>query len=488
MSIFRFKARNQQKGTQKQQQQSPNATDKTKSDDAKQKFGAPTFLQYRTEIEEMFKADEKRLFYSRLISNGLLVLAVIMTIGSVLYMISELAMWSWSRKEAEEVLSKCGTPWKRTDCIRCIKTNDQQPVNVPMSRSAITKMEELVERVDLYRRLMFFNAVFCCTISVFVVLLIFTRTPRSMHSFRWYLLNIVFWSSIFDIYMSVFYTPVVMLPTIGLCSNGRLNNLTSPYTGFVACMAFIVLFGATGMSVFVAFLFRLSAITQKTHWLHRKSSFVLMIFIHVGYSLPTCVFLWISANIDVEGAQADIRENHPNVFYFSQSHHCLILSIKTLTFFISALIEVIFCLVVVFTLRAMVLRKTHQIRHKMSRRTYQLHISLTTSLSVQFLIPILVLVIPFSFLAVLAFSNQNNGLTRDISFLLMALSSMHSGLNAISMIFFTGPYRRTFLVPYYALTRKWKSNSQPTTPFNSLPQHSSKHVFTVRHIGLFSHK
>ncbi|KAI6193627.1 hypothetical protein M3Y96_01038700 [Aphelenchoides besseyi] len=135
MSIFRFKARNQQKGTQKQQQQSPNATDKTKSDDAKQKFGAPTFLQYQ--IEEMFKADEKRLFYSRLISNGLLVLAVIMTIGSVLYMISELAMWSWSRKEAEEVLSKCGTPWKRTDCIRCIKTNDQQPVNVPMSRSAI---------------------------------------------------------------------------------------------------------------------------------------------------------------------------------------------------------------------------------------------------------------------------------------------------------------------------------------------------------------
>ncbi|KAI6208591.1 Serpentine Receptor, class H [Aphelenchoides besseyi] len=329
-------------------------------------------------------------------------------------------------------------------------------------------MEELVERVDLYRRLMFFNAVFCCTISVFVVLLIFTRTPRSMHSFRWYLLNIVFWSSIFDIYMSVFYTPVVMLPTIGLCSNGRLNNLTSPYTGLVACMAFIVLFGATGMSVFVAFLFRLSAITQKTHWLHRKSSFVLMIFIHVGYSLPTCVFLWISANIDVEGAQADIRE--------------------TLTFFISALIEVIFCLVVVFTLRAMVLRKTHQIRHTMSRRTYQLHISLTTSLSVQFLIPILVLVFPFSFLAVLAFSNQNNGLTRDISFLLMALGSMHSGLNAISMIFFTGPYRRTFLVPYYALTRKWKSNSQPTTPFNSLPQHSSKHVFTIRHIGLFNHK
>ncbi|KAI6221775.1 hypothetical protein M3Y95_00997600 [Aphelenchoides besseyi] len=314
-----------------------------------------------------------------------------------------------------------------------------------------------------------------------------------MHSFRWYLLNIVFWSCLFDVYMSVFYTPALMLPTIGLCANGLLNSLSSPYTGLVACTTFIVLFGAAGMSVFAAFLFRLSAITQKTHWLHRKSSFALMIGIHLSYTFPACTFLWISANIDVEGAQTDLRENYPSVFYFSRSHHCLILSskanlISTLMFFITVLIEVVFCLVVVFTLRSLVLRKTHQIRHTMSRRTYQLHCQLTTSLSVQFLIPVLVLVFPFSILTALALSDQHNEITRDISFLLMGLGSMHSTFNAISMILFTGPYRRTFLTPYYALVKKWKSSSQTTTPFNSLPLPSPKFVFTVRHDDLFSHK
>jgi hypothetical protein len=59
--------------------------------------------------------------------------------------------------------------------------------------------------------------------SVLATYLIFYHSIPDMKNYRIYLLNIVFWSCLSDIYLSLFYTPIFDFKTISTCTHGWLR-------------------------------------------------------------------------------------------------------------------------------------------------------------------------------------------------------------------------------------------------------------------------
>ncbi|KAI6184890.1 hypothetical protein M3Y97_00645300 [Aphelenchoides bicaudatus] len=213
------------------------------------------------------------------------------------------------------------------------------------------------------------------------------------------------WSGLFDVYMGIFYAPQLMFPATAICSDGFLIR-TSPTLSF---SIFVVLMGGTGMSIFSAFLFRLST-------------------------------------------------NYPALFTFSQQHSCFFFSWKVVPilsalFFVFALFEILLCIFVVWALRVLVMRKIEENKETMSKRTLQLHQQLNNSLSIQFLVPEFFLVVPFTLIiALILTGNHGTKLAQRAGNCLMMFSSMHSLFNAFSMILFTGPYRRACVEPFRQFT------------------------------------
>jgi hypothetical protein len=104
--------------------------------------------------------------------------------------------------------------------------------------------------------------------------------------------------------MGMVYTPQLMFPITAVCSDGLLNAPGNLLMATISFCVFLILIGGTGMSVFCAFVFRLSTVADKSHWIHRKA--VILITIHVVYTFPTCIFPVLVAHWNPEAVRLDL--------------------------------------------------------------------------------------------------------------------------------------------------------------------------------------
>ena len=62
-------------------------------------------------------------------------------------------------------------------------------------------------------------------LDIFATYLVIYHSPPSMGSYKYYLLNIIFWSFVFDLDLALIFTPVPLYPALSICTAGVLRNL-----------------------------------------------------------------------------------------------------------------------------------------------------------------------------------------------------------------------------------------------------------------------
>lgn len=89
----------------------------------------------------------------------------------------------------------------------------------------------------VYRVIMHINGISSFLSTLLAIYVIIVHSAPQMAQYRWYLLNIVAWSSTLDIYLGILYSPVLLFPATGLCVEGlfaTFNNLSFIQFQFVS--------------------------------------------------------------------------------------------------------------------------------------------------------------------------------------------------------------------------------------------------------------
>ena len=92
------------------------------------------------------------------------------------------------------------------------------------------------------------NAAVTIIFDIFVGYLVLYKSPKSMGSYKYYLLNIIVSSLILDLHLALFFVPVPLFPAIGLCSEGITKGLGRTFGGEIHMVR---LFGGTGVGCLV---------------------------------------------------------------------------------------------------------------------------------------------------------------------------------------------------------------------------------------------
>jgi hypothetical protein len=87
----------------------------------------------------------------------------------------------------------------------------------------MSSKDDFQSEISKYRLLIHINGVSSIFTTVLSVYMILYRSTPQMVRYKWYLLNIVFWSTFLDLYLSFFYTPQILFPALGMCTQGWLS-------------------------------------------------------------------------------------------------------------------------------------------------------------------------------------------------------------------------------------------------------------------------
>jgi hypothetical protein len=90
-----------------------------------------------------------------------------------------------------------------------------------------------------------FFTLFCTFLSVYLILY---KSTTHMRVYKWYLLNIAICCGLFDAYLSLIYTPNVLLPVFGVCLDGLWSDYMKERAFSIAC--FVSYFWGFGRNLF----------------------------------------------------------------------------------------------------------------------------------------------------------------------------------------------------------------------------------------------
>jgi hypothetical protein len=76
--------------------------------------------------------------------------------------------------------------------------------------------DDFEEEIWIYKLIMHFNGSASLISSGLAIFLIMYKSTRQMAEYKFYLLNIVLWSTALDTYLGILYLPMLTLPASGM--------------------------------------------------------------------------------------------------------------------------------------------------------------------------------------------------------------------------------------------------------------------------------
>jgi hypothetical protein len=82
--------------------------------------------------------------------------------------------------------------------------------------------------IYVYKLILHINGISSLLSSTLATFMILKKSTPQMAQYKFYLLNIVVWSALLDIYIGVFYVPFPTFPGTGVCTEGLFNVFDNP--------------------------------------------------------------------------------------------------------------------------------------------------------------------------------------------------------------------------------------------------------------------
>ena len=134
------------------------------------------------------------------------------------------------------------------------------------------------------------NSFIVIPLNVFAGILVLKFSPRTMEIYKYYLLNILIWSTLLDLFTTIIFVPILILPAPALCSNGPLRGFPAIYQ----FMIFILLLIGGAISLVVAFLYRYLRVKNRCDIIHSKKGLIMITIAFIILSAIANVVLLIA--------------------------------------------------------------------------------------------------------------------------------------------------------------------------------------------------
>uniref|UniRef100_A0A1I7UWP9 Serpentine Receptor, class H n=1 Tax=Caenorhabditis tropicalis TaxID=1561998 RepID=A0A1I7UWP9_9PELO len=279
-------------------------------------------------------------------------------------------------------------------------------------------------------------------VHLFGAYCILFKTPISMKSVKFSMLNLHFWSVFLDLAISLLTSPYVFFPALVGKSLGLLEyfNVSIP----IQLYLIVTLFPTVGVSITAILENRFYLLfARDTFWKYLRIPFLGFL-----YLASWCCFIPSLLNIpDQKEALEEILEKMPIILKYANVTEIFVLSTDYREFFFTLIIMIALVTVTSVTF-AFLLHWNMKKRSKLvnvSIHTLHLQKIFFTAIFIQTSMPILILIFPLNYLAFSMFTEYFNQAINNICFIITAF---HGLLSTIIMIIVHKPYREVFYIVF----------------------------------------
>lgn len=324
---------------------------------------------------------------------------------------------------------------------RMFDTNVQPSNHTWLKPWSVTDMQFDTYDDSIYFSLLHANTLLCSIFSSLAIYFILFKSPPTIGNYKWYLLNIAVMSFVYDFYMTCFWLPMPLFPSMVMCSRGWLQGAGWFIGGMLGYILFPILCGACAMTIVFAFAYRWAILTGREHKINSWWGILLMAFIQIFNELPTTIIYVIACN-DRPFVLEALYKHYPNIRPFMDRYPCSAAAFEssswsfpfivsqTLQFFGGVPASILFLSLSYKALDAQ--------KDSMSAKTAQMHRQMLKALILQLIVPFCTLFVPFTLLAYFVMMEAEfPALYKS----LFVLGSLHSVTNTLMMILHIGPYR-----------------------------------------------
>ena len=135
------------------------------------------------------------------------------------------------------------------------------------------------------------NSLIVIPLNSLAAFLVLQCSPPTIGVYKYYLLSIVLWSVVLDLFTTIFFVPIPIFPAPALCSYGPFDKATFPAAYQFAI--FLALLIGSAISLVVAFLYRYLRVKNRSDILHSYSGILTMFLSLVIFSTVLDVFMLI---------------------------------------------------------------------------------------------------------------------------------------------------------------------------------------------------
>ncbi|KAH7700045.1 hypothetical protein AAVH_32839, partial [Aphelenchoides avenae] len=221
-----------------------------------------------------------------------------------------------------------------------------------------------------------------------------------------------------------------------------------------------LLLGVCGMSIISAAFYRLAAVSNRLELMTSKPMIAVLALCHLLLASPSYI-VHFALTDDIDAKRDYVLENFTEVAPFYTSHTCTMYSIGYTRLYIYAAVattNVAACLVLCQVILGMAFKTLNRVKSTLSVRTFQLQRTLTKSLVYQFILPNILITLPYVVFGIDAFVLPP--FSQHVSIVTFILSTFHTTANTIIMVTFVKPYRDAIK---YKLLRRPKASVAVST-------------------------
>ncbi|KAL6737461.1 hypothetical protein Aduo_011103 [Ancylostoma duodenale] len=286
-------------------------------------------------------------------------------------------------------------------------------------------------------------------LTFIALVIILTKTPTQMKTYKWIIINLIVTSFLTDIVICFLFDPIPLFPEVACYSKTWIANVGEDANYILLCVSMVMLqFTLSG--TLVAFIYRMHSLRILSQTFLTFSNCEIQyttIGIYVLSLTPVVVVL--VTDYKPSNEMRDMLEKTPELKFLQEYGSYLAADKDDWNFVIfqaiwlsSAFAIVALCIIVAVA----IIIQLHKKRQFMSSKSLALHRSLTIHLTVQILIPVATTLIP---MVILFCTYMKVPFGADFWNLVISQTvALHSPLNTIATILATRHYRRAFVRPF----------------------------------------